>query len=193
MAKGHPNNDRRGSLKRKLNEESSEDEANETAKGQKSRNMVKIDTEGAAMKASSTRANPKTIKIMTTQALTRMGAKMTSKPAECTHLIAPNLVRTEKFLCAMPVAPFIVTGKWAVMSAAGRQFLPEADYVPADPENEKKFGFKLTDALHRAKTNGEIFTGMTFYMTPKVPIAKLLRNVVSFCFAVPDIPIQSQS
>ncbi|OBZ78655.1 hypothetical protein A0H81_00009 [Grifola frondosa] len=151
-AKGHPNNDRRGSLKGKLNEESSEDEANETAKGRKSRNTVKIDTEGVAMKTSSTRTSPKTIRILTTQinlsddvarALTRMGAKMTSKPAECTHLIAPNLVRTEKFLCAMPVAPFIVTEKWAVTSAAARQFLPEADYVLADPENERNLDLSL--------------------------------------------------
>ncbi|OBZ77874.1 hypothetical protein A0H81_01581 [Grifola frondosa] len=134
MAKGHPNSDRRGSFKRKLNEESSEDEANETAKGRKSRNMVKIDTEGAVTKASSTRASPKTIQIMTTQV---------------------NL-----------------------SDDVARALTPEADDVLADPENEKKFGFKLTDALHRAKTNRKIFAGMTFYVTPKVPIAKLLRNVV---------------
>ena len=56
----------------------------------------------------------------------------------------------------------------------------EKDYALHDPENEEKFGFKLADALRRAKANGgKVFAGMTFYITPKVPIdAKLLKNVV---------------
>lgn len=72
------------------------------------------------------------IRIMTTQVtltddviktLTRMGAKMTTKPTECTHLVCRNLVRTEKFLCAMAVAPYIVNEKWATVSAATKTFL----------------------------------------------------------------------
>ena len=41
-----------------------------------------------------------------------MGVKFTTKPAECTHLVARGIVRTEKFLCAMAMAPHIVTDKW---------------------------------------------------------------------------------
>ena len=48
---------------------------------------------------------------------------MTSRPSECTHLLAPHLVRTEKFLCAMVVAPFILTEKWATRSAAVKKLL----------------------------------------------------------------------
>ena len=48
---------------------------------------------------------------------------MTSRPSECTHLLAPQLVRTEKFLCAMAVAPFILTEKWATRSAAVKKLL----------------------------------------------------------------------
>lgn len=48
---------------------------------------------------------------------------MTSRPSECTHLLAPQLVRTEKFLCALVVAPFILTEKWATRSAAVKKLL----------------------------------------------------------------------
>ena len=50
-----------------------------------------------------------------------------------------------------------------------------------DSDNEKKFKFKLADALRRAKSvRGRLFTGHTFYVTPKVPVdLKLLRNVVT--------------
>jgi hypothetical protein len=50
-----------------------------------------------------------------------------------------------------------------------------------DSENEKKFQFKLADALRRAKSlGGRLFAGHTFYVTPKVPVdIKLLRNVVT--------------
>lgn len=47
-----------------------------------------------------------------TKVLTKMGVKFTTKPLECTHLVALKIVRTEKFLCAMAVAPHIVTDKW---------------------------------------------------------------------------------
>jgi hypothetical protein len=48
---------------------------------------------------------------------------MTAKPAECTHLVVPHLVRTEKFLCALAVAPFILTAEWAIKSVAAKRLL----------------------------------------------------------------------
>ena len=47
-----------------------------------------------------------------TKALIKLGVKFTTKPLECTHLVAQKIVRTEKFLCAMAVAPHIITEKW---------------------------------------------------------------------------------
>jgi mediator of DNA damage checkpoint protein 1 len=51
----------------------------------------------------------------------KMGVKFTTKPNECTHLVARGIVRTEKFLCAMAVAPFVVTAKWAEKSASKKK------------------------------------------------------------------------
>lgn len=50
-----------------------------------------------------------------------------------------------------------------------------------DIANEKKFKFTLSDALRRAKANrAGVFDGLTFYVTPKVPVdIKLLKAVVA--------------
>lgn len=57
------------------------------------------------------------------QTLTRLGVKFTTKPTECTHLVAKAIVRTEKFLCAMSVAPYVVTDKWVEACAIKRKIL----------------------------------------------------------------------
>lgn len=48
---------------------------------------------------------------------------MTTRPSECTHLLCPHLVRTEKFLCALARAPFILSAKWGTASAAAKMLL----------------------------------------------------------------------
>lgn len=126
---------------------------------------------------------------------------MTTKPAECTHLVARNLVRTEKFLCAIARAPHILNEKWLLASYSAKELLrtpaaptrsphhadlkrtAEDTFVLKDPDNEDKFGFRLADALQRAKANaGKLFAGHTFYVTPHVPVdSKLLKNVVAAC------------
>jgi len=64
------------------------------------------------------------------QALTKLGVKMTTRPSECTHLLAAQLVRTEKFLCALSGSPFILTDKWATASAAAKKLLRKYSYYP---------------------------------------------------------------
>ena len=70
--------------------------------------------------------------IMTTQVgitdeqkkvLSKLGVSFTAKPLECTHLVAQKIVRTEKFLCAMAVAPHIVSEKWVELSVNRKKLL----------------------------------------------------------------------
>lgn len=129
--------------------------------------------------------------------------KIASRARDCTHLLAKHIGRTEKFLCAMAGAPFIVTEEWAIKSAAAKSLLraylfrlapvrsimmssivhiaPD-DFLLSDPANEKKWKFKLTDAVSRAKQNkGQIFRGLAFYVTTRVLKGmekNLMRNVV---------------
>lgn len=48
---------------------------------------------------------------------------MVTKAADCTHLIAAKIARTEKFLCAMAVAPWILTEKWVYDSIDAGELL----------------------------------------------------------------------
>lgn len=57
------------------------------------------------------------------QRLTKLGVQMTTKPTDCTHLVAKGIVRTEKFLCAMSVSPYILTEEWANASAKAGKLL----------------------------------------------------------------------
>ncbi|KAJ6593333.1 hypothetical protein B0H19DRAFT_17663 [Mycena capillaripes] len=130
----------------------------------------------------------KPIKLMTTgtdlsdevlKTLARLGAKVTNRATECTHLVVPKIVRTEKFLSALAGAPFILTREWAVDSAAADALMPEEDYLLQDDAGDSKYNFSLTDAVSRAKTlKGKLFEGHTFYVTAKVPALSILRNVI---------------
>ncbi|TDL19364.1 hypothetical protein BD410DRAFT_792173 [Rickenella mellea] len=124
--------------------------------------------------------DPRLVKIMTTQvelsddvfkALVKMGMKFTTKANECTHLIANNIARTEKFLCAMSHGPYIVMEKWAVNSVAAKRVMPERQYALVDAANEQKYRFKLSEALERARSSKDrVLEGHTFYVTPSVSL-----------------------
>lgn len=101
----------------------------------------------------------------------------------------------------MAVAPFILKEAWALESAAAKYLLrayinhlkdhilfrahyiilAEEKYMLQDIQNEKKFNFKLSDALRRAKAGRDgVFSKHVFYVTPKVPVdIKLLKAVVT--------------
>jgi hypothetical protein len=54
--------------------------------------------------------------------LNKIGIKKTTFYAECTHLLAKNVVRTEKFMVSLASAPWILTEKWATDSAKIGEF-----------------------------------------------------------------------
>ncbi|KAJ7503100.1 BRCT domain-containing protein [Mycena galericulata] len=131
----------------------------------------------------------KPIKLMHTQAnlsddvlkaLAQLGAKVTNRATECTHLIVPGLVRTEKFLCALAGAPYILTTAWALDSAEAGKLLPEDDYLLTDAAGERKHNVKLDDTLKRAKAlRGTLFKDKVFYITEKVkPSRAMIQNII---------------
>ncbi|KAJ3576641.1 hypothetical protein NP233_g274 [Leucocoprinus birnbaumii] len=128
--------------------------------------------------------------LMTTQvalapevlkALQKLGVELATKPTQCTHFIAPSLVRTEKFLCALASAPAILQESWAVKSAQAKQLLPVDQFLLKDDAAEAKYRMKLADAVTRAKgLQGSLFKNKTFYVTPKTKVdVKLLKSVVT--------------
>ncbi|KAI6121288.1 hypothetical protein F5141DRAFT_999256, partial [Pisolithus sp. B1] len=132
------------------------------------------------------------IRLMTTgvtlsdeviKGLSKMGVRMTAKPTDCTHLVARGIVRTEKFLCAMSVSPYVLKEEWVNVSIQSGKLLPEHDYLLSDVAAERKWNFKFSEALQRSKQKdrgSQLFRQLTFYLTPRVPIdSKLLKAVVS--------------
>lgn len=131
--------------------------------------------------------------------MSKLGVKTATQVSECTHLIAPGLVRTEKLLCALASGAVILSEKWAIESAAANKLLrkwillqceessltsfvaAEEDYILRDKANERKWHFRLVDAMARAKeVGGKLFENRTFYVTSKVPVdTKLLKTVVT--------------
>jgi hypothetical protein len=72
---------------------------------------------------SSTRMEPFVHCFCPGQALIKLGARVGVKPDECTHLVVKTIARTEKLLCAMAVAPAIVTENWVRDSIATKKLL----------------------------------------------------------------------
>ncbi|GJJ08998.1 hypothetical protein Clacol_003219 [Clathrus columnatus] len=125
------------------------------------------------------------------QVLTKIGVKFTTKPTECTHLVASGMARTEKFLCALPQAPFVLNGDWLAACAKekkildfyGCPLLAEEQFLLQDPDVEHKHKFKLLEALQRArelkKKKTKLLQGHTFYITPNVKVDyEMLNNIL---------------
>ncbi|KAG8903530.1 hypothetical protein FRB99_003161 [Tulasnella sp. 403] len=116
-------------------------------------------------------------RIMTTQwilkedqkkQLQRMGAKFVDRAAECTHLVASNMRRTIKFLCAISCGVEIVDPQWLAKSIEAKRFLDEKPFFLKESEDERFKGFDLQEALQRARRGSKIFAGHTFYVTQGV-------------------------
>lgn len=127
------------------------------------------------------------------KALTKLGVKFTTKPSECTHLIASGMARTEKFLCALPQAPYVLGKDWLAAcvkekrvvgmyysellkehSSLTSMTIAEEPFALRDPDVEHNHKFKLSEALQRAhdlkRKKVKLLQGHTFYITPGVKV-----------------------
>lgn len=82
-----------------------------------------------------------------------MGILVTADWSKCTHLAAPAMVRTQKFLCALASGPTILSSDFIDDCIKMGKIPDLEDYKLRDQQNEKKFGLKLKDAISRAKAN----------------------------------------
>ncbi|KAF5393226.1 hypothetical protein D9757_000723 [Collybiopsis confluens] len=137
------------------------------------------------------KAKAGSIRIMTTQVtlndetkktLEKLGVRFVTKPSECTHLIAPKILRTEKFLCALAVSPCILTEQWVHDSIRANALLAEEPYFLQD---RGKWDIDLKKTLETAKKmKFRLFANHIFYVTPDVfknssINPELLGNVIS--------------
>ncbi|KAL1920481.1 uncharacterized protein VTP21DRAFT_858 [Calcarisporiella thermophila] len=110
--------------------------------------------------------------------LKALGAKMAKVPHECTHLIAHHVARTEKFLCAMSVAHFILSDDWVKDSISHGRLVDEESYLLKDKAAERNYKFSLRASLAKARTH-KLLAGLEIYMTPSAePKPELMKSVI---------------
>ncbi|KAI9652390.1 MAG: hypothetical protein M1829_001658 [Trizodia sp. TS-e1964] len=98
-----------------------------------------------------------------------LGILTVTKPSRCTHLAAPSILRTEKFLLAIAYAPIIISTTFIDECLASNELKNAKDYILKDSKGEKALKCKLEDSLARARKNQKtLFQGWTIYCTPKL-------------------------
>lgn len=101
-----------------------------------------------------------------------LGIQVVIEPQKCTHLAAPSMVRTQKFLIAIAHAPVVLSTDFidACITSKSKDMPNPSSYVLKDSFNEKKFNLKLKDILLRAKANNKWLLAKTpVYCTETVP------------------------
>ncbi|KAI0968279.1 hypothetical protein F4678DRAFT_208607 [Xylaria arbuscula] len=95
-----------------------------------------------------------------------MGIAVVQDGQACDYLIAPQLVRTVKFLRNLSKGAVILSSNWIEECLDTKQ-VPDPDkYILKDTENEKRFGLKLETSIQRAQKNkGQLLAGIPIYCT----------------------------
>ncbi|KDB24439.1 hypothetical protein H109_03728 [Trichophyton interdigitale MR816] len=98
-----------------------------------------------------------------------LGILVIPDPSRCTHLAAPSIKRTQKFLNALAHAPVIINSNFITDCLEKKELLDPNDYILKDKASEKKYNFTLEKARQRAKKNEQkLLSGHTIYCTDKI-------------------------
>jgi hypothetical protein len=101
--------------------------------------------------------------------LRALGVQLTQDPKDVDILVAPKILRTPKFVCALASAPLVVDTKY-LDAALKQRKLVENPAILQDRDAEKRMGLNLIDSLERAKINEhKLFRGWTVFVTRDIP------------------------
>ncbi|KAK4508351.1 hypothetical protein PRZ48_002089 [Zasmidium cellare] len=84
--------------------------------------------------------------------LRSLGVLLTQDPKDVDILIAPKILRTKKFVCALACAPLVVDTSFLDIALSKKKLLEDPPMLK-DRDGEERLGFTLADALERAKKN----------------------------------------
>jgi hypothetical protein len=95
-----------------------------------------------------------------------MGIAVVQDGQPCDYLIAPQLVRTVKFLRNLSKGAIVLSSEWIEQCIDSKQVPDPDEYILKDKENEKRFGLKLETSIQRAQENrGQLLSGIPVYCT----------------------------
>ncbi|KAK8034612.1 hypothetical protein PG993_009607 [Apiospora rasikravindrae] len=101
--------------------------------------------------------------------LREMGISVVSDGNQCDYLVAPQLVRTVKFLRNLSRGATVVSSSWIETCLDTGEVPPPTDYLLKDKENEQKMGLKLQTSVARAAANkGRLLRGLPIYCTASI-------------------------
>lgn len=101
--------------------------------------------------------------------LRALGVQLTQDPKDVDILVAPKILRTPKFVCALASAPLVVDTKY-LDAALKQKKLADKPSILQDRDAEKRMGFSLVDALERAKINDrKLFRSWSIFVTRDIP------------------------
>lgn len=112
--------------------------------------------------------------------LRQLGIQLTQDPKDVTILVAPKILRTPKFVCALANAPLVVDSKY-LDTALKQNKLPSQPSLLSDRDGEERMGFRIADALSRAEVNKhKLFRGWNIYITKDIPgTFDTFKNIVT--------------
>ena len=101
--------------------------------------------------------------------LRNLGIFVTDDPSHVTILLAPHILRTKKFVCAIASAPHVV-GPSFLDACIKNDTVPDLKkHALHDGDGEERMGFKLLHGLERARSNGHaLLKGWQIFCTEKV-------------------------
>ena len=94
---------------------------------------------------------------------------LTREPSNCTHLAAPRILRTPKFICAMSQAPTLLHVSFIEDCLKGNKVPTIQNYALHDTDGENRYGLRLAEAIRRAKANaGALLRDQRIFVTEDI-------------------------
>ena len=112
--------------------------------------------------------------------LRELGIIVTMDPSNCTHLAAPGIVRTPKFVCALAAGATVLSCKF-IDDCLAESEMPEdiGSYALKDSDGERRLGIKLRQVVARGKANkGKLFKDLRIWSTPSLENQSTYRSII---------------
>lgn len=94
---------------------------------------------------------------------------ITQDPSRASHLAAPHILRTKKFVTALAYGPVVVSTEFIEECLAQEELLDPEDFIMTDKATEKKLRLNLKESLERAKKHrNQLLQGRTFYCVENI-------------------------
>ncbi|KAG6553928.1 hypothetical protein Mapa_004845 [Marchantia paleacea] len=97
--------------------------------------------------------------------VTKLGGRLTTSAAECTHFVADKFVRTGNMLEAMAAGKPVITAEWLDNCLEAQSFVNEQAYILKDTRKEDEMGFCMVSTLNAAQQR-PLLQDIRVYITP---------------------------